>query len=151
MCCAGGNARGRQRGLDPSVAPSVPKEQRRLATAYRDWREAQTRAHRAQLVRDVKAAAKSGRGWEATTMEAVRAMPLAATGARPAGAEVVLASALALAGARRAWAAHAAALRARLASGVGGAGDAMLNLQPAQEPPPSHEPQIRTEPWWNGC
>ena len=49
----------RQRESKPLVAPPVPKEQRRAATACRKWREAQTRSHRAQLVRDVKAAAKS--------------------------------------------------------------------------------------------
>jgi len=52
----------RQRGLEPFVAPPVPEEDRRAATTYREWREAQTKAHRAQLVRDVKAAAKSGQG-----------------------------------------------------------------------------------------
>ena len=52
----------RQRGLEAFVAPPVPEEERRAATACREWREAQTRAHRAQLFRDVKAAAKSGEG-----------------------------------------------------------------------------------------
>ena len=62
MRCAGESAcrASAAGGLEPFVAPPAPEEQRRAATAYREWREAQTRAHRAQLAWDVKAAAKSG-------------------------------------------------------------------------------------------